>query len=309
MSLDGLLLVDKPTGVTSHDVVSRLRKALKMKRIGHTGTLDPLATGVMILVLGEATKLSDYLMSESKAYRVDVRLGVTTDSLDRTGKVLSENPVNLSADEIRTAAEDLEGEFEWPVPLYSAKKVGGRPLHEMARNQEAIEAPLKIMKFWNIRVLRQGPSTLQVELECSKGSFIRTWVSELGRILGCGAVVDELRRLRVGEWSLDQCVTLEDLEKSSDDFENSKVKQGFIGLSSALTGYRSVFADERESRLMSNGQIAKGIQTRLIPEQKEAFLTGQSVFVKVLSSPGSLLAIIAAEPGQGLKIRRVFQSN
>lgn len=309
MNLDGLLLVDKPTGVTSHDVVSRLRKALQMKRIGHTGTLDPLATGVMILVLGEATKLSDYLMSESKAYRVDIRFGVTTDSLDRTGQTLSESPVTATADEIRQAAEELEGEFEWPVPLFSAKKIGGRPLHEMARNQEAIEAPLKMMKFWNVQIVGQGPNTLQVELECSKGSFIRTWVSELGRILGCGAVVDELRRLRVGEWSVDQCVTLEALESELGGSENSQLKRGFISLSSALTGYRAVYADERESRLMSNGQIAKGIQTRLIPEQKEAFLTGQSVFVKVLSSPGDLLAIIAAEPGQGLKIRRVFQNN
>lgn len=301
MDIHGLLLVDKPAGMTSHDVVARVRKILRQKRVGHTGTLDPLATGLMIIVLGEATKLSDYLLNEDKSYTVTVRLGVRTDTLDRTGRVLEERAVDVASETVLAAAHALTGEFDWPVPAYSAVKVDGEKLYEKARRNQEIELPVKTMSFWDV-VARMENARLTVNLKCSKGSFIRTWVDKLGEALGTGAVVDELRRTSVGAWDLERAVTLEQLER------DGLSEGGLVSLNQALPGFRSVTMDGKEARLMGNGQIPRSVAGRLIPEQKQAFESHQPVFVKVVSGTGDLLALLGAEPGQGLKIRRVFRA-
>ena len=297
---DGLLLVDKPSGPTSHDVVARLRKALKQKSIGHTGTLDPLATGLMIAVAGEATKISDYLMTEDKDYTVVARLGVRTDTLDRDGEVLERRPVELSDTQIHQAVEQLTGQFEWPVPMFSAAKVDGKPLHEMARRGQVIDTPVKAMVFWKISWRRLESDLIEVNLSCSKGSFVRSWVDQLGQRLGTGAIVEELRRTRIGGWSVADARALADIEA------DGQPGPGFVRLAEALPGLRAVLADSKEARLISNGQIPRDLVTRLIPEQKQAFSTSEPVLVKVLSNSGDLLALLSAQSGQGLKIRRVF---
>jgi tRNA pseudouridine55 synthase len=299
--LNGLLLIDKPAGMTSHDVVARLRKILRQKSIGHTGTLDPLATGLMITVLGDATKLSDYLMAEDKAYQVRVRLGLRTDSLDRTGAVVQETPCNLAASELTVAVEELQGEFEWEIPLFSAAKVGGKKLYEHGREGSPVELPTKQMSFWNATLLECGPDWLSAHLDCSKGSFIRTWAAQLGERLGVGGCVEELRRTRVGAWSVKSALTLEELEAQGPG-------QAFIAMNQALPGLKAVMAGPKEVKLVGHGQIPRDIENRLIVEQKQAFANGKSVFVKVISERGDLLAILAAEPGQGLKIKRVFRA-
>jgi tRNA pseudouridine55 synthase len=301
LQLDGLLLIDKPQDLTSHDVVARVRKALGQKSVGHTGTLDPLATGLMVMVLGEATKLSDYLIAADKSYRVKVKFGLTTDTLDRTGKVLSEQPCDLSAAEIQRAVAQLQGDFEWKVPVFSAAKVDGKKLYEYGRQGQAVEQPVKTMSFWDPHVFEAGGSHLDVSLSCSKGSFIRSWTSELGSLLGPGAVMEELRRTRVGGWSLEDAVTLDQVRAGAD------LGKAFIPMSRALPDLKSVVAAPKEMRLMVNGQIPRDMVTRLIPEQKQAIALGQSVFIKVLAPSGELLAILGAEPGQGLKIKRVFR--
>jgi tRNA pseudouridine55 synthase len=301
VNLDGLLLVDKAAGMTSHDVVAKMRKLLGQKRIGHTGTLDPIATGLMILVLGEATKLSDYLVAEDKAYTAEIRFGVRTDTLDRTGQVLETKPVNLSREYLESVIADLCGEFDWPVPLYSAAKVEGRALYELARKNVAVEPPVKTMAFWDVKLLAFEGELARVSMTCSKGSFVRTWVDQLGQRLGTGAVVEELRRTRVGAWRVEPALQMEGLEQEPD------LGSAFVGLSESLPGMRSVVVDEREARLMNNGQIANSLAGRLVPEQKQAFSSGQPVFIKVSLGTGRLLALVGAEPGQGLKIRRVFR--
>lgn len=297
---DGLLLIDKPQAITSHDVVARVRKALRQKSVGHTGTLDPIATGLMILVLGDATKLSDYLIAENKRYRVNARFGVRTDSLDRSGQVLEETPCNLDESDIRRECEHLEGLFEWPVPLFSATKVGGKKLYEHGRQGTDVELPIKEMRFWDVDVEKTTPNSAQVSLTCSKGGYIRTWVDQLGKNLGVGGIVDELRRLSVGDWSVEQAVTLEQLESDGPG-------RALIPMAQSLPGFKSILAGPREARLVGHGQIPKEVGTRLIYEQKQAIETGKPVFVKVVSAEGDLLAILAAEPRQGLKIRRVFR--
>jgi len=297
----GLLLIDKPEGITSHDVVASVRKILRQKRVGHTGTLDPIATGLMIVVLGEATKLSDYLLNEDKGYRVTVRLGVRTDTLDRSGKILEEKPADVPRAEIVAAAAALEGEFDWAVPAFSAVKVDGKKLYEQARKNADFETPVKTMSFWGVSVVEAGPDRVTVDLNCSKGSFIRTWAEKLGEKLGTGAMVEELRRTRIGEWKVEQAVTLEHLAPDPEP------GSALISLNEALPGFRSVTMDSREARLMGHGQIPRSLAGRLIPEQKQAFETQAPIFVKVVSGAGELLALLGAEPGQGLKIRRVFR--
>lgn len=304
MDRHGLLLIDKPSEMTSHDVVAKLRRSLRQKRVGHTGTLDPIATGLMVVVLGEGTKLSDYLTAEDKAYEVDIRLGVTTDTLDRAGKEIERRAVNLSREQVADQVASLSGDYEWPVPKFSAVKVDGEALHKRARREEEdFATPLKLMSFWDVKLLEQDGDRLKVSLSCSKGSYIRTWVQQLGERLGTGAIVEELRRTRVGGWTVQSAISPAVLEEN----DLSSTGGAYIGLGAALPGYRTLVADSRETRLVENGQVPKDFMGRLIPEQKQTFESGKPVYIKVVTQTGDLLAILAAEPGQGLKIRRVFR--
>ncbi len=302
-------MVDKPADFTSHDVVANMRRALRQKRIGHTGTLDPIATGLMVMVLGEATKLSDYLVSEDKAYTVQIRLGVTTDTLDRAGKVLTTVTVGVDQTQIRAAVASLSGDFEWAVPAFSAMKVDGEKLYEKARKEVKFETPVKAMSFWDVKTLAVAGDLVTVSLNCSKGSFVRTWVEKLGEKLGTGAMVEELRRTRVGAWNLEQGISLPALEEATQNglIPTDGFGEAFVSLTGALPGMRSVIIDEKEARLMGHGQIPRSLAGRLIPEQKQAFESGRPIYVKVVAATGELLALLGAEPGQGLKIRRVFR--
>jgi tRNA pseudouridine55 synthase len=303
-SWDGLLLIDKPADITSHDVVHRVRQALRQKSVGHTGTLDPMATGLMILVLGEATKLSDYLMAADKAYWLKVRLGVTTDTLDRTGQVLREAPCNLTPAQVREGALALQGKFQWPVPLFSAAKIEGKKLYEYGRQGREVELPVKRMDFWGVEVEETSALGARLSLQCSKGSFIRTWASQLGEKLGVGGILEELRRLRVGAWRVEQALPLEAVG------DEARVAAALLPMAQALpAAWPSVVAGEKDARLISNGQISRDLANRLVVVQKEAFARETPMFVRVLSGAGELLAILAAEAGQGLKIRRVFRTN
>jgi len=310
--MNGLLLIDKPGGVTSHDVVARVRRILKTKSVGHTGTLDPLATGLMILVLGEATKISEYLVAEQKAYDMRVRLGVRTDSLDITGQILAEKHVDLPESEILTQAKALIGDFEWPIPIFSAKRVNGQKLYERAHagvEMPAGELPTKRMSYWDLHVRSVGANFLDVNLSCSTGTFMRTWAAQLGESLGVGGVVESLRRTRVGDWRVERAVTLEALEAMMSSTAGAGLDSSVLmPMTEALPHMRAVMAGPKEAKLIGNGQIARDLENRLIFAQKQAFSEGQPVFVKVLSTAGELLAILAAQSGQGLKIRRVFRA-
>lgn len=303
--LNGLLLIDKAADMTSHDVVARARRILQQKSVGHTGTLDPLATGLMILVLGEATKLSDYLTMADKAYGMKVRLGITTDTLDRTGQILSETPCNFTPDEIVAQVKKLEGDFQWPVPVFSATKVDGKKLYEYGRKGEDVVLPVKPMSFREARIEECGGQQVQVHISCSKGSFIRTWAAQLGAALGVGGIIEELRRTRVGQYDVHEALTLEALEERR---ATGAYGPAYIPMARALPSWKALIADGKEARLVANGQVPRDMMNRLVYEQKQAFQAGAPVYVKVINPEGALLAILAAEPGQGLKIRRVFRS-
>jgi tRNA pseudouridine55 synthase len=294
--LNGLLLINKPQGLTSHDVVSRVRRILQTKEVGHSGTLDPLATGLMVLLIGEATKLSSYVTEGDKSYKVGVKLGVTTDTLDVTGQVLSENAVTQNLDEINKSALNLMGALDLPIPMFSAKKIDGKKLYEYAREGEVIEQPRKVMKFWNIE---QTPEKLQFHLHCSKGSFVRSWVALLGETLGCGATMQSLERTSSHQFSLNDAISLEELEK----INAQEVSKKLISLDQALKNVKFIRVKGQDAALMKNGQISHTLRSQLItrfnPDVDEVI----QIFPE---EKGKLLALIGLEKSQGFKIKRVF---
>ena len=223
--MDGLLVIDKPSGMTSHDVVARARHILRERRIGHTGTLDPFATGVLVIVLGKATRLSQFLTGVDKEYEAIIRLGYSTDTGDRTGKPLagSESPVrNWTEEEIESALQSLRGNIDQVPPMYSAKKVEGKKLYELARRGETVERKPVRVCIYDFAAIRpegklikdnlDGTFDFHARVSCSSGTYVRTLAEDFGKRLYVGAHLAELRRTRVGELGIDQAITLEQLK-------------------------------------------------------------------------------------------------
>lgn len=310
----GLLLVDKPPQMTSHDVVDRVRKLLGRKDVGHTGTLDPMATGLMVLLVGEATKLSSYILNDSKAYRLQVLLGKKTDTGDITGRVVQEveqqqPPAN---EQWESALQNLMGEFDWPVPIYSAVKVGGEKLYEKAHRGETLsETPVKRMVFSSGSLVSSDGISACFELSCSKGSFVRTWAEKMGESLGTLATLSELRRITCAGFHVAQARTLQSLESLNREFLWRDLGGSFIPLSEALPHFPAIVAKGQEVKMILNGQISKELKSRLItavawsPERSVEPQIFRILEKNALEAP-RLLALVGLEPGQGFQIRRVF---
>ena len=293
--MNGLLLVNKAAGMTSHDVVARARRLLNTKEVGHSGTLDPMATGLMVLLIGEATKLSSFVTEGDKSYEVGFKLGVTTDTLDTTGAVLTEKQVLNTPQEIIDCALSLSGEFLLPIPMFSAKKIDGKKLYEYAREGLAVEIPQKNMKFWDVTKL----SLNEYSLHCSKGTFIRSWVKLLGEKLGPGATMSSLKRTSSHKYSLDEAVTLEQLENLS----AQEISNRLVPMDQALKGVKSIRIKGQDAVLMKNGQISHPLRSQLITR----FNPAQDEVIQILPDErGKLLALVGIEFGQGFKIKRVF---
>ncbi|MSO78178.1 MAG: tRNA pseudouridine(55) synthase TruB [Acidimicrobiia bacterium] len=213
--LSGLVVVDKPAGFTSHDIVAKMRKAYGQKRVGHAGTLDPDATGVLLVGLGRVTRLMRFLQETTKEYRADVRFGVATSTLDAAGDVLDRQEMEISREQVERAAERFIGDIEQVPPMVSAIKVGGRRLHDLARRGEEIERaprPVHIDQI-DVEAVEPGPFPMAtIRVECGSGTYIRTLAADLGAALGGCAHVETLRRLRVGSFGLGEAHTIEAIE-------------------------------------------------------------------------------------------------
>src|SRR6185436_16122752 len=223
--MDGVLVIDKPAGMTSHDVVAQTRRILHERRIGHTGTLDPFATGVLVILLGRATRLSQFMTGVNKEYEAIIRLGYSTDTGDRTGNPIpgpSTEVRNWTEPEIESALQSLRGDIDQVPPMYSAKKVEGRKLYELARRGETVERkPVRVCihEFAAIRPAGQlikdnldGTFDFHARVSCSSGTYVRTLAEDFGKRLYVGAHLAELRRTRVGDFQIDQAITLEQLK-------------------------------------------------------------------------------------------------
>jgi len=211
--LEGVLLVDKPQGLTSHDVVYRLRRKLQMKKIGHAGTLDPMATGVLIMLIGKATRISQYLMSVDKVYEGEATLGVVTDSQDAEGEVLTTLPVPpLSEAQVKDVMKGFLGDQYQTPPMHSAIKVDGVKLYQLARKGEEVEREPRFIRIAKFDLLSFALPKLTFDLHCTKGTYVRTVAHDLGQKLGCGAHLSALRRTASGQFKIGQCLTLDQIE-------------------------------------------------------------------------------------------------
>ena len=223
IDFEGILLVDKPQGITSHDVVDRLRRKLRMKKIGHAGTLDPLATGLLIMLVGKATKVSQFLISLDKAYEGTFLLGVETDSQDADGEVVAEKPLpeGLSEEQlIEQMAGFLGDQYQTP-PMFSAKKIDGVPLYKMARKGKTVEREPRFIRINELKLENWQSPMGKFLMDCSKGTYVRTVIHDLGQRLGCGAHLQSLRRTRIDQFDISQSLTLEQInEVPLGEFQN-----------------------------------------------------------------------------------------
>ncbi|MGQ9687881.1 MAG: tRNA pseudouridine(55) synthase TruB [Desulfobaccales bacterium] len=282
--ISGLLLMDKPAGLTSFEVVRRVRRVLRVKKAGHLGTLDPFATGLLPLALGEATKLVQFLLEESKVYLAALKLGVETDTHDLTGRVTKTWAYLPSAAEIRRAAARFEGEIEQVPPLYSAVHHQGERLYKLARRGEQVEAAPRNVTIQSLEIQEIALPLVTLRLECSKGTYVRALARDLGRALGCGAHLTALRRLAVGPFRLEEALSLEEIEQLK---EPEAVWPRLIPLADCLPGFRAVRVNPGEARRLAQGQA--------LPWPGNSLAEGENV--RVLTD-GVLLAVAAVRPGK-----------
>lgn len=210
---DGILLLNKPVGITSHDAVNKMRRLFGTRAVGHTGTLDPMASGLLVILIGNATKASEYAMEHDKSYRAGLLLGITTDTEDTTGKVLSESGNIPSEDEVVTVSRRFVGDIMQTPPMYSALKVGGKKLCDLARDGVTVERAARPIHIYSLDIARSDERNYTLDVACSKGTYIRTLCADIGAALGCGGAMSSLVRTRCGGFSLDDAVTTEQLEE------------------------------------------------------------------------------------------------
>ena len=210
--LCGVLVIDKPAGITSHDVVGKVRRLFGTRRVGHTGTLDPMATGVLVVLVGRAAKAAEYLCTDRKGYRALLQLGITTDTEDVTGAVLTKADVIPPAEEVLRVAESFVGEILQVPPMYSALKVGGKKLVDLARKGIKIERAARPVTVYDLTCAPEGESCYALEVTCSAGTYIRTLCADIGKQLGCGGAMAALRRTATGGFTLEDAHSLQELE-------------------------------------------------------------------------------------------------
>ena len=214
----GVLLVDKDPGFTSHNAVALCRRILQTKKVGHCGTLDPMATGMLIVVIGKATKMQDQLMCEDKVYTATMKLGIETNSQDADGEVVAEKPTDgLTEEGIRAAFEHFKGEFDQVPPMYSAVKINGVPCYKLARKGKEVERKARHVTVLNYEITRIDLNNAEVDftVHCSKGFYVRTYAHDIGQHLGCGAHLTALRRIRSGHFDISQAIDVPTLKSAS----------------------------------------------------------------------------------------------
>jgi tRNA pseudouridine55 synthase len=216
LNMDGILNINKPPGWTSHDVVGRVRQLTHQKKVGHAGTLDPMATGVLLVCLGRATRVSEYLMASDKTYRAVVRLGVETDTCDAEGEVVATLPVNVSESDLRRALDKFTGSIDQTPPMYSALKLAGKPLYKLARKGVEVERRPRRVTIHDITLQAWQSPDATIDVRCSPGTYIRSLAHDVGAALGCGAHLAALTRLSSGSFTIEDAAKLADLEGLED---------------------------------------------------------------------------------------------
>ena len=247
--MNGYLLINKPKGPTSHDIIYRVRRIAKTKKVGHTGTLDPMATGLMVVCIGDATKAADYITNGNKAYLATMKLGFVSDTLDNTGEITPLPKKEFKEEQIRDVFSSFVGEYEQTPPMYSAKKIDGKKLYELARKGETVERKAVRVSIFQLEIQSIDNDTITFYVECSKGTYIRSLIDDIGKKLDYGAIMTDLKRVKSGQFSIDTsvCYTLEELEKME------TIEPLLHPIDSAFLNYPKFSVAPHFERLIKNG--------------------------------------------------------
>ncbi len=248
--MNGILIVNKPKGITSRDVVNKISKIYKIKKIGHTGTLDPLATGVLILCIGNATKLVELLTSNDKEYIATVKIGVLTDTLDIDGKVIQERKDNLDKNKLVNVLNSFIGEYEQEVPIYSAVKINGKKLYEYARKNISVKLPKRCVNIKKIELLECNDDYYKFKVNVSKGTYIRSLIKDINNKLGIIGVMSNLIRTKQGIFSLEDALSIEEVQKNM---------ESIISIKDALYNYKFIEVSDILYKKIKNGQLINNI--------------------------------------------------
>ena len=281
--MNGIINVYKEKGYTSHDVVAKLRGILKQKKIGHTGTLDPQAEGVLPVCIGNATKLCDLLTDKTKEYEAVLLLGVTTDTQDTTGAVLSEQPVCVQEDTLRTIMEGFVGKSRQIPPMYSALKVNGKKLYELAREGKEVERKPRDIEIFSLDIIEMQLPRVRFRVHCSKGTYIRTLCQDIGEKAGCGGCMEELLRTRVDRFSLAEAHKLSEIEQIRDA---GKLSEILIPVDQMFLSYPKVTVSEKYQLALANGN---SFTAQMLADAE----SGQEICAQI--HDGSLVRVYSAE--------------
>lgn len=293
-AVNGIVLLDKPLNLTSNRALQTVKRLFNAAKAGHTGSLDPLATGLLPLCLGEATKISGFLLDADKSYRATIKLGVKTSSADAEGDVIETRVVeNYSDKQIQSAVQQFIGEIEQVPPMHSALKVDGQPLYKLAHQGKEIERQSRQVHIYAIEVLRYEGDEIDIAVDCSKGTYIRTLAEDIGEALGCGAHLSALRRTETGPFKLEDSITLEELEK--------RAEAGFEQLDSVLQPAEDALEDWESVNLSPDAAyyLCRG-QAVLVPKAPTSGL------VRLFSEEKGFLGIGEILDDGRVKPRRLF---
>jgi tRNA pseudouridine55 synthase len=278
-AVSGVLVIDKPVGMTSHDVVQIVRRGTGIRRAGHSGTLDPRASGVLVVLVGPAVRLSEYVSASDKRYQAIIRLGESTDTFDSEGIITKTSPVDITEDQITEALLQFEGTVEQVPPAYSAKKINGKKAYELARKGEEFELEAKEIDVYHLELLEWDTPEAIVDVYCSSGTYVRALANDLGDVLGCGGHLVGLRRTKSGEFALRDAVQLRKLQQAFDDGTWYKY---LIPAAEALNDW--------PSRILSFEEVDQVRHGHRVPAEKEP--ENPDNWVRAISQQGELVALM-----------------
>lgn len=288
--MNGILLIDKPEGWTSHDVVAKLRGILHERRVGHSGTLDPMATGLLVVFSGRATRAVEFAEADVKEYRAGIRFGIVTDTQDITGRVLEENTPDFTAEELDAALARFRGDILQIPPMYSAIKVGGKKLYEIARRGGEVERKAREIHIYSLDAKAGENGEAFLNVRCSKGTYIRTLCHDIGRELGCGACMSYLRRMRAGAFDVSRAHSIEQVQHYA---ERGEVQSLLLPVDTLFSDCGRLELSPNQEKCIRNGGIFSTVQ----PEGR----------YKAYSQSGEFIALTEARGGEMRLIKSFFE--
>ena len=290
----GVFLLDKPQGVSSNDIMQKVKRLFKANKAGHTGALDPLATGMLPICLGEATKFSQFLLDSDKRYVVTAKLGERTDTSDAEGQVVQSREVNVAEADILAALSAFRGEILQVPTMFSALKHNGKPLYEYARAGITVEREARPITIFELKFIDYQAPFLTLEVHCSKGTYIRTLVDDLGEVLGCGAHVTMLRRLAVADYPIEEMMPIEDLALLADSFPNSELDRLLLPMDTAVASLPQLNLTAEQTKAVGFGQRVKFENTQAL-----------NGLVRLFSENGQFLGIAEITVGNIIRPNRM----